>query len=56
MAPPKGLKKTTSTEGPADSKKRKNAKGSQGVEKLKKVSVKGMAKLSDLFQKKAPAA
>ena len=33
-------------------KKRKAAKGSTGVEKLKKANVKGMAKLSSFFQKK----
>ncbi|KAK0461281.1 ribonuclease H2, subunit B [Desarmillaria tabescens] len=36
-------------------KKRKNAKGSHGVEKLKKANVKGMAKLSTFFTKKAAA-
>lgn len=33
------------------SKKRKATKGSQGVEKLKKVNVNGMAKLSSFFSK-----
>ena len=32
-------------------KKRKGAKGSQGVEKLKKVDTSGMAKLSSFFNK-----
>jgi ribonuclease H2 subunit B len=32
-------------------KKRKNSKTSQGVEKLKKVNISGMAKLSVFFQK-----
>ncbi|KAK0212858.1 hypothetical protein DFS33DRAFT_74948 [Desarmillaria ectypa] len=36
-------------------KKRKMAKGSQGLEKLKKANVKGMAKLSTFFTKKAVA-
>ena len=37
-----------------DGKKRKGAaKASQGVEKLKKANVKGMAKLSSFFQKAA---
>ncbi|KAK0504786.1 ribonuclease H2, subunit B [Armillaria luteobubalina] len=36
-------------------KKRKSAKGSHGVEKLKKANVKGMAKLSTFFTKKAEA-
>ncbi|KAF9010513.1 ribonuclease H2, subunit B [Cyathus striatus] len=35
----------------ANDKKRKNAKGSHGVEKLKKVNVNGMAKLSSFFKK-----
>lgn len=34
-----------------DNKKRKTTKGSQGVEKLKKVNVNGMAKLSSFFNK-----
>ncbi|KAF8070633.1 ribonuclease H2, subunit B [Lyophyllum atratum] len=34
-----------------DEKKRKNTKGSQGVEKLKKANVNGMAKLSSFFKK-----
>jgi ribonuclease H2 subunit B len=34
-----------------EDKKRKTAKGSQGVEKLKKVNVNGMAKLSSFFKK-----
>ena len=32
-------------------KKRKGQKGSQGVEKLKKANVKGMAQISSFFQK-----
>ena len=36
-----------------DGKKRKGkTKGSQGVEKLRKVDVSGMAKISSFFQKK----
>jgi len=34
-----------------EEKKRKNAKASQGVEKLKKANVSGMAKLSSFFKK-----
>jgi len=45
----KGKIKNKATIG--DEKKRKNAKGSQGVEKLKKVNVNGMAKLSSFFKK-----
>ncbi len=36
----------------APEKKRKAGKGSQGVEKLKKVNTKGMSKLSTFFTKK----
>jgi ribonuclease H2 subunit B len=36
-----------------ESKKRKNPKGSQGVEKLKKANVNGMAKLSSFFTSKS---
>ena len=42
---------TTNTQG--NSKKRKNPRGSQGVEKLKKVNVKGMAKISSFFPTKS---
>ncbi|KAF5380605.1 hypothetical protein D9615_004589 [Tricholomella constricta] len=45
----KGKIKDKSTTG--DDKKRKGAKGSQGVEKLKKANVNGMAKLSSFFKK-----
>ena len=34
-------------------KRKKESKGSQGVEKLKKVNVNGMSKLSTFFTKKA---
>jgi len=37
-----------------EDKKRKKTKGSQGVEKLKKVNVNGMAKLSSFFKKSSP--
>lgn len=46
----KGTQTSKETNG---DKKRKSAKGSQGVEKLKKANVKGMAKLSTFFTKKA---
>ncbi|KAK0241807.1 ribonuclease H2, subunit B, partial [Armillaria nabsnona] len=46
----KGTQTSKDTNG---DKKRKSAKGSQGVEKLKKANVKGMAKLSTFFTKKA---
>ncbi|PBK74567.1 hypothetical protein ARMSODRAFT_1001380 [Armillaria solidipes] len=48
----KGTQTSKETNG---DKKRKSAKGSQGVEKLKKANVKGMAKLSTFFTKKAVA-
>ncbi|PBK91465.1 hypothetical protein ARMGADRAFT_968122 [Armillaria gallica] len=48
----KGAQTSKDTNG---DKKRKSAKGSQGVEKLKKANVKGMAKLSTFFTKKAGA-
>ncbi|KAJ3482172.1 hypothetical protein NLI96_g7160 [Meripilus lineatus] len=47
--PTKGPGATGTGEG---GKKRKSQKGSQGVEKLKKANVKGMAKLSSFFQPK----
>ncbi|KAG6831699.1 hypothetical protein H0H92_008342 [Tricholoma furcatifolium] len=44
--------KKTKTKTPVtDDKKRKGVKGSQGVEKLKKANVNGMAKLSSFFKK-----
>ncbi|KAG5648607.1 hypothetical protein DXG03_003218 [Asterophora parasitica] len=45
----KGKGKDKATAG--DDKKRKGSKASQGVEKLKKVNVNGMAKLSSFFKK-----
>ncbi|KAG6920293.1 hypothetical protein DXG01_005062 [Tephrocybe rancida] len=48
----KGGKKVKIKPSTVDDKKRKNAKGSQGVEKLKKANVNGMAKLSSFFGKK----
>ncbi|KAG6885970.1 hypothetical protein C0993_006897 [Termitomyces sp. T159_Od127] len=48
----KGGKKTKSQLATGEDKKRKPAKGSHGVEKLKKVNVNGMAKLSTFFKKK----
>ena len=36
----------------AGTDKKRKAKGSHGVEKLKKANTKGMAKLSSFFQKK----
>lgn len=44
-------KTKTKAQGTKDDKKRKGAKASQGVEKLKKVNVNGMAKLSSFFKK-----
>ncbi|EPQ57284.1 hypothetical protein GLOTRDRAFT_115274 [Gloeophyllum trabeum ATCC 11539] len=41
----------SSGNGEAGDKKRKNQKGSHGVEKLKKANTKGMAKISSFFQK-----
>ena len=47
-------KKARAADGEDDGKKRKaKAKGSQGVEKLKKANVSGMAKISSFFQKKS---
>lgn len=39
------------TAAPAPGDKKRKAKGSQGVEKLKKANVTGMAKLSNFFKK-----
>jgi len=47
---PKSKRESTSTAMQHEDKKRKN-KASQGVEKLKKTNVKGMAKLSSYFKK-----
>ncbi|KAF9051156.1 hypothetical protein BDZ89DRAFT_1154061 [Hymenopellis radicata] len=46
------VSKSTKAAAAAPEKKRKAGKGSQGVEKLKKVNTKGMAKLSTFFTKK----
>ncbi|KAG5720048.1 Ribonuclease H2 subunit B [Termitomyces sp. T112] len=48
----KGGKKAKSQPAAVEDKKRKPAKGSHGVEKLKKANVNGMAKLSTFFKKK----
>lgn len=48
----KGGKKIKSQLATGEDKKRKPAKGSHGVEKLKKANVNGMAKLSTFFKKK----
>ncbi|KAH8828238.1 ribonuclease H2, subunit B [Flagelloscypha sp. PMI_526] len=52
IAPTTMSKKPTKKAQEPDSKKRKAAKGSTGVEKLKKTNTEGMAKLSSFFTKK----
>lgn len=49
--PTTGGAKQAKGKGNGEEKKRKGAKESQGVEKLKKANVNGMAKLSSFFKK-----
>ena len=49
---PKTRKAQSQTKGdPAEKKRKAPAKASNGVEKLKKANIKGMAKISSFFQK-----
>jgi ribonuclease H2 subunit B len=52
MPPATKAKSSVDKEKAVPNKKRKAAKGSQGVENLKKVNTRGMTKISSFFNKK----